>query len=63
MKLAFVIFSFITLFGRNAIGCGVGTHTEINNRAMAFYNNSILGPGVVKRILSEQQPSFQVLKI
>ena len=63
LKFAFVIFFFITLFGRNTKGCGVGTHTEINNQAMVFYNNSILGPGVVKRILFEQQPSFQVLKI
>lgn len=54
------IFLLILLLERNVKGCGVGTHTEINNRAMAFYNNSVFGPGVMQRILLEQQPSFQV---
>jgi hypothetical protein len=50
----------LLLLGQESKCCGVGTHTEINNRAMAFYNNSIFGPGVIKRILQEQQPAFQV---
>ena len=60
MKLILVFFSLFLWLGRETEGCGVGTHTEINNRAMAFYNNSIFGPGVIKRILHEQQPAFQV---
>ena len=61
MKLILISLSLLLLYGRNTSGCGVGTHTEINNRAMEFYNNSIFGPGVIKRILQEQQPSFQVI--
>ena len=61
MKLILFSLSLLLLYGRNTSGCGVGTHTEINNRAMEFYNNSIFGPGVIKRILQEQQPSFQVI--
>ena len=61
MKLIVSALSLILLYGRNIKGCGVGTHTEINNRAMEFYNNSIFGTGVIKRILQEQQPSFQVI--
>ena len=62
MKFILVICCLLPWVGRKTEGCGVGTHTEINNRAMAFYNNSIFGPGVIKRILYEQQPAFQVFR-
>ena len=57
----FIFLPFLSLLiGSYTEACGVSTHTEINNRAMAFYNNSVFGPGVIKRILQEQQPAFQV---
>ena len=40
-------------------GCGIATHTEINERALANYDNPAFGPGEIRRILLDHQGSFQ----
>ena len=39
--------------------CGIATHTEIIERALANYDNPGFGPGEILRILKDHQGSFQ----
>ena len=47
------------LFFQGIQSCGIATHSEIIERALATYDNPGFGPGEVLRILNEHQAAFQ----
>lgn len=57
MKLA--TFALLCFLFQKAQGCGIATHTEVIERALASYNNPAFGPGEVRRILLQRQGAFQ----
>ena len=40
-------------------GCGMSTHTEVIERALANYDNPVFGKGVIRDILLRNQDAFQ----
>ena len=55
IKIALIL--FISIY--HSKGCGISTHTEIIQRALANYDNPAFGDGQILRILSEHQGAFQ----
>ena len=53
---------FLTIFFASILqiqGCGIATHTEVVERALANYDNDAFGKSEIRRILLEHQDAFQ----
>ena len=55
MKLIAIFLALIS----HVQSCGLATHTEVIERALANYDNPAFGPGEIRRILTEHQDAFQ----
>jgi hypothetical protein len=59
MRFVGLLLVFLAAFVGIGNNCGISTHTEIIERALANYDNPAFGPGEVVRILREHQGAFQ----